>query len=112
MGPFDRVLNAWSDGSGWMYADDGVAPLVPQKLEPEQMDDDRGYLLTHASAITTDARAEAIASRLGLRYAYVGPRRFPSSPDPWFTEQSLLAGGWTVVHRNATTVVLERPGTD
>ena len=22
------------------------------------------------------------------------------------------AGGWTVVHRNGTTVVLERPGTD
>ena len=37
---------------------------------------------------------------------------FPSSPEPWFTEQSLLAGGWTVVHRNGTTVVLERPGTD
>ena len=112
VGPFDRVLNAWSDGSGWMYADDGVAPLVPQKLEPEQLDDDRGYLLTHASAITTDARAEAIASRLGVRYAYVGPRRFPSSPGPWFTEQSLLAGGWSVAYRNATTVVLERPGTD
>ncbi|MFN8148315.1 MAG: DUF6541 family protein [Candidatus Nanopelagicales bacterium] len=110
--PFERVLNGWSDGSGWMYADNGLAPLVPQKLEPDQLDDDRGYLLTHADRITTDAKAAAIASRLGVRYAYVGPRRFPSSPDPWFTEQSLVAGGWTVVHRNGSTVVLERPGTD
>lgn len=112
VGPTDRVLNEWSDGSGWMYADNGLAPLVPQKLEPDQLDDDRGHLLTHADRITTDERAREIAARLGVRYAYIGPRRFPSAPDPWFTERSLVAGGWTVVHRNGTTVVLERPGTN
>ncbi|HET7901606.1 MAG TPA: DUF6541 family protein, partial [Candidatus Nanopelagicales bacterium] len=110
--PQERILNAWSDGSGWMYAQSGLAPVVPQKLEPDQLADDRGYLLQHASAIGSDARASGIASRLRVRYAYVGPRWFPSSPDPWFTAQSLIDGGWTVVHRNGSTVVLERPGQD
>jgi hypothetical protein len=108
----DRVLNDFADGSGWMYAVNGVAPLVPQKLEPDQLADDRGYLLTHAADILRDERARLIAVRLAVRYAYVGPRRFPSSPDPWFTEQSLRAGGWTEAYRTPTTVVLERPHTD
>ncbi|MFN8158387.1 MAG: DUF6541 family protein [Candidatus Nanopelagicales bacterium] len=112
VGPHDRVLNAFADGSGWMYADNGLAPLVPQKLDPDQLRDDRGYLLEHASDIARDERAARIATSLGVRYAYLGPRRFPSSGRPWFTEQSLTQGGWTVVHRNGTTVVLERPASD
>ena len=110
--PGKYKVNAFADGSGWMYADNGLAPLVPQKLDPDQLRDDRGYLLEHASDIARDERAARIATSLGVRYAYLGPRRFPSSGRPWFTEQSLTQGGWTVVHRNGTTVVLERPASD
>ena len=107
--PGERVLNEFSDGSGWMYAVSGLSPVFPQKLETWQLTGDAAYLLEHAADVATDPKARAAAEALDVHYAYLGPRHFPNSPAPALTEELLVAGGWTVVQRTPTTVVLEIP---
>lgn len=110
--PGERVLNEFSDGSGWMYSVAGVAPVLPQKLEPVQLVGDSARLLMGAAQFTTDPKVRAAARALDVRYAYLGPGRFPGIGTPWLTEEALVAGGWTVVQRTPTTVVLQVPSQD
>ncbi len=109
----ERVLNEFADGSGWMYAEAGVAPLFAMKVAtfPDQWGD-RTYLLAHAADLGTDDRAACAAEAWNVRYAYVGGRLFvghKGSVDPALGVGPLTAGGWTVVFRDGDATVLERP---
>ncbi len=108
-----RVLNHFADGSGWMYAASGVAPVLLLKPNPPLLErGDRGYLLEHAAQVATDRRAAAAADSLGVRYAYVGNQLFPShdaSTNILLSVPDLVAGGWIVVFRSGGATVLERP---
>lgn len=108
-----RVLNHFADGSGWMYAASGIAPVLLMKPNPLLLErGDRGYLLEHAAQIATDPRAAAAADGLGVRYAYVGNQLFPShdaSTNFLLSVPDLVAGGWIVVFRSGGATVLERP---
>jgi len=94
-----------------MYAEDGLAPVyLARPTLP--LDGDAGYLFSHAASITTDPRAAAAARALHVRFAYAGDRLFPlhdRATTPHLDVDAMVAGGWRVVQRTPTTVVLEIP---
>jgi hypothetical protein len=107
----DQVLNQFADGSTWMYAEDGLAPVYLSR-PTLPLDGDAGYLLTHAASVRTDPKASAAARALHVRFAYAGDRLFPlhdRTTTPHLDVDAMVAGGWRVVQRTATTVVLEIP---
>ena len=109
--PGDRVLNQFADGSAWMYADAGLAPLFPMKVV-RPLTGDAGYLFDHAADLAHDADARRIATHLRVHYAYLGTRLFPDHSEPTtplLSAGRLIDGGWRVVFRTPSTVVLEAP---
>jgi hypothetical protein len=79
--PGGRVLNDFSDGSGWMATLDGVTPVFgikpdPPSLDPQAIWGDRWYLLTHAGSLSSDPRARAAVGRWAVGYVYVNDRSF------------------------------------
>ena len=107
----EQVLNQFADGSTWMYAEDGLAPVyLARPTLP--LDGDAGYLMTHAASVTADPKAAAAARALHVRFAYAGDRLFPlhdRATTPHLDVDAMVAGGWRVVQRTPTTVVLEIP---
>ena len=64
--PGDRVLDQFSDGSGWMATLDRVPEVFGTKpdtrpVDPQSVWGDRWYLLTHTQQLATDRRAQAAA---------------------------------------------------
>ena len=81
VGPGGRVLNDFSDGSGWMATLDRVTPVFavkpdPPPLDPQTVWGDRWYLLTHAGSLSTDPRAKAAARKWAVRYVYINDKSF------------------------------------
>lgn len=79
--PRARVLNQFDDGSGWLSTLDAVAPVFATKAnapypDPSVAWGDRWYLLTHAGALATDQRAQAVIRRWDVQFVYVNARRF------------------------------------
>jgi hypothetical protein len=76
----DRVLNDFSDGSGWMGTLAGVTPVfqtkVSQTNETENPWGDRWYLLTHASNLSDDIQARDAVRQWRVKYVYVNGRYF------------------------------------
>ena len=79
--PGERVLDQFSDGSGWMATLDRVPEVFGTKpdtrpVDPQSVWGDRWYLLTHAQQLATDQRAQAAARTWNVRYVYVESRVF------------------------------------
>jgi hypothetical protein len=111
--PGDQVLNQFADGSAWMYAEAGLAPVYLARPTVPVDDGEAGYLFSHAAAVATDPKAAAAARALHVRYAYAGSRLFPlhdRATTPHLDVDAMVAGGWRVVQRTSTTVVLALPG--
>jgi len=73
---------------------------------------DAGYLFDHAADLAHDADARRIATHLRVHYAYLGTRLFPDHSEPTtplLSAGRLIDGGWRVVFRTPSTVVLEAP---
>lgn len=72
----ERVLNQHQDGSTWMYALYGVAPLIPAKSTEDPVWRDKLYLVRHAADIDTNPRAAALAQQYQTRLVYVNDTKF------------------------------------
>ena len=113
-GPTDRVLNRFTDGSAWMYAESGVNCVFCGKPDPLTIWGDRGYLLLKAAEVSSDPRAAEALRAWNVRYVYVLDRVFPTDGVPNLTDHALtvrglIAGGWTVVYRQGGATVLAPP---
>ncbi|MEP6696702.1 MAG: DUF6541 family protein [Pseudonocardiales bacterium] len=110
--PGDRVLNDITDGSGWMYALDGVPPVFAMATHayPPAAWGDRLYLRTNAGHLDTDLRARRAADAWHVRYAYVGPRLFPGRRP--LIDVTALEGSraWRKVYDHRGALIFERVG--
>jgi hypothetical protein len=93
--PGQRVLNQFSDGSGWMDVLDTVTPLFATTPDdgndPAALWGERLYLLNHAGNLATDRRAQRAAKVWHVTYAYVNGRIFDGNQAPRLTDRKLAA---------------------
>ena len=109
--PGERVLNQFSDGSGWMQTLDDVTPVFAtttnqEVIPPESVWGDRWYLLTHAGSLSTDPRAQAAARTWDVRYVYVNGRSFFGIPGGQLSAATLSRSSayQEVWHRGTVTI--------
>jgi hypothetical protein len=84
-GPKDTVVSEpVVDGSGWMYAQEGVKPLLG--LEPKRKDRntqvdwrDRMYLLQNIEQLGGDRVLDRLVDKYRARWIYLNERSFPGS---------------------------------
>ncbi|MDQ1493110.1 MAG: D-galactosaminyltransferase [Actinomycetota bacterium] len=78
----ERVLNdANTDGSMWMYAFDGVVPLVGLRpARHTQSWTERVWLLEHVTALGQDPRVEEYLRKYNVRFVYFDDRTFSQNP--------------------------------
>lgn len=69
----ERVLNDWPDGSGWLYALEGVDPLMV--YDRSRSDPERAYLLAHFAELNTNPRVDALLTKFDIRYVYTDTTR-------------------------------------
>lgn len=81
--PGARVLNDFNDGSGWMEVLADVHPVFGARVDPTSLAGwgDRGYLLTHASALANDSRAQAAVRHWNVQYVYFNAKYFDGNPE-------------------------------
>lgn len=108
--PGSRVLNQFSDGSGWMETLDGVHPVFATKADtrpasPQKIWGDRWYLLSHADQLAVDRRAQAAVRTWKVQYAYVSDRVF-SGQVPLLSSAALArSGAYRIAwHRGQVTI--------
>ena len=91
--PGDRVLNDFSDGSGWMETLDRVTPVFATK--PTATGDvsaqwgDRWYLLSHAADLAASTRAQEAVGTWHVRFVYVDERHFDGTAPSLLSARSL-----------------------
>ncbi|HET8971520.1 MAG TPA: DUF6541 family protein [Candidatus Nanopelagicales bacterium] len=78
VGAGERVLNDWPDGSGWLYALEGVDPLSVWMNSDH--DADRAYLIEHFADLNTDPRVTALLRTYSIRYVYTDQTRDVAAP--------------------------------
>jgi hypothetical protein len=80
--PGERVLNDGNtDGGMWMYAFDGVVPLLGlQPARPGPSWRDRLWLVTHLTDLGRDPRVRADLERYDVRFVYWDDRTFSGNP--------------------------------
>jgi len=108
VGPGERVLNDVSDGSGWMYAIDDVAPVFASAEHAMTGWGDRTYLREHAARIDSDPIARAAADQWDVQWLYLGPRLFPYREGTLDQAAILASPGWRVVYDVDGARVLQR----
>jgi hypothetical protein len=106
--PGERVLNDVSDGSGWMYAIDGVAPVFASAEHAMSGWGDRTYLREHAAEVGSDPLARAAADQWDVQWVYLGPRLFPYREGTLDQAAILASPGWRLVYDVDGARVLQR----
>lgn len=76
--PGQRVLNDWPDGSGWMYALEGVDPLIA--TVGSNLDPDRIYLIEHFDELGDNPRVRELLRRYDISYVYTDTTRDRVAP--------------------------------
>ncbi len=104
----ERVLNDVSDGSGWLYAIDDVAPVFASAEHAMSGWGDRSYLRAHAAAVNTDPLARAAADQWDVQWLYLGPRLFPFREGTLDQAAILASPDWRVVYDVDGARVLQR----
>jgi hypothetical protein len=94
--PGQRVLNARQDGSTWMYATEGVAPLVP--FDSAALEDPyRVYLVDHFGDLGTDPAIARLLEQYDVCWVYRSRSQQPyDGPRPEWWETGDLSGTWMV----------------
>ena len=108
--PGERVLNGRADGSGWMYALDGlpaVTMIISGKGTPQE---ERNWLTDNADFIRDPQRAASLLQQLAVSYAFVGDRLYPDRDDALAVPALEASGRWRVVHTCDGATVLELVG--
>jgi hypothetical protein len=110
--PDDRVLNQFSDGSGWMETLDRVSPLFATKADtspvsPQQGWGDRWYLLTHAGSLATDTRAQQAAERWHVRYVYLNTHVFDGHESQLSLSSLSRSPAYRQVWRRGTVTIFQ-----
>jgi hypothetical protein len=106
--PGERVLNDVSDGSGWLYAIDDVAPVFASAEHAMSGWGDRSYLRAHAATVNSDPLARAAADQWDVHWLYLGPRRFPYRESTLDQAAILASPDWRVVYDVDGARVLQR----
>lgn len=104
-----RVLNDGNtDGAMWMYAFDGVDPLLGlQPANPGPSWNDRLWLVTHLTDLGRDPQVRAGLDRYAVRYVYWDDRTFKDNPHHLDGRALLGTPGLCQVFRQGSVHLLE-----
>jgi len=107
-----RVLNDGNtDGAMWMYAFDGVAPLLGlQPANPGPSWKDRLWLVSHLTDLGQDPRVAAGLARYDVRYVYWDDRVFTDNPHHVDGKALMATPGLCEVFRQGSVHLLEVSG--
>jgi hypothetical protein len=114
--PGERVLNQWSDGSAWVYADTtgAVSTVFGARTTPWFTLDPawagRVHLLQHVADYATDDQVRAEAARWSVRYVVVGDDVVPGFTADLHVAQLEHAAGIREVFRSGGSAVFELGG--
>lgn len=108
--PGDRVLNDITQDSGWMYADNGVAPLFAMAIRAFPVTDwgQRVYLLRNASHLGINPTVTQVADQWHVQWAFVSNQLFPFRKTMLTFRGLVGSPAWRLVFASGTAFVFKR----